>query len=115
MAVEKLNPSKLPDTSAVMALFEANYKAALPDELEQIKEGVKANTAGMGEPVMLFDVKALSLGTFCTQWPKIKWGLNTLLRTFGWVMPGPAAMAKAFLVTFEATVLPIVCPVPPAE
>lgn len=114
MPLEKLNPSKLSDTSAVMALFEANYKAALPDELEQAKAQAKTETASMGMPMPLFDSQ-LTLGNFCSQWTTIRAFLTKILWAARWFAPGPAAMATAFLKTFEATVLPIVCPVPPAE
>lgn len=115
MALEKLNPSKLPDTSAIMSLFEANYKVALPDELEVAKKDAEKKHAEAGLAMPLFDTGSISLGSFCTQWPKIKTFLNMAIRFASWFSPGPAAMAKAFLATFESTVLPIVCPIPPAE
>lgn len=98
-----------------MAHFEASYKEALPDELEQAKAHAKTESASMGMPVPLFDSN-LTLGNFCSQWPTIKGFLTKIIWAARWFAPGPAAMAKAFVTSFESTVLPIVCPTkPPAE
>lgn len=106
----------MPQAQLDMTAFEAAYKAALPAEVEKVKERVAAKTAGMAEPAMLFDTKAVSLGSFCDQWPKVRGFFRMAISAVGWFMPGPAAMAKAFLTAFESTVLPVVCPTkPPAE
>lgn len=102
---------------AAASAFEAAYKKALPDELEEVKNRTAerfAAMAEMGMPMPLLD-SVVSLGSFCTQWPKVKIFLNMAIRTVGWFMPGPAAMAKAFMAAFETAVMPIVCPKPPAE
>lgn len=106
----------VPQVPMNMASFEAAYKAALPDEFEEAKkDSVKKHAeAGMAAPTHLFD-SAVTLGNFCTQWPKVKFFLNGLISFASWWSPGPAAMAKSFIAAFEAAVLPIVCPVPPAE
>lgn len=105
----------MPQAQLDMTAFEAAYKAALPAEVEKVKARVASKTAGMAEPAMLFDTKAISLGSFCQQWTKVRGFLTIAISAVGWFMPGPAAMAKAFITAFESTVLPVVCPVPPAE
>lgn len=104
---------------ATASAFEAAYKKALPDELEQATTAAKkvsATHAAMGAmgaamPMPLLDVSA-TLGNFCKQWPTIKGFLLRAIWALSWVSPGPAAMARAFVKTFESTVLPVVCPKP---
>lgn len=99
---------------ATASAFEAAYKQALPDALEESKKRSADKHAAMGMSMPLFET-SISLGSFCTQWPKVKTFLNMAIRTLGWFMPGPAAMAKAFMAAFETAVMPIVCPKPPVE
>lgn len=95
-----------------VAEFNRIFSEKLPDQYEKThaKAVEKASMAGM--PVPLFDSK-LDLGGFCAMWPKVEQFINMAVSVLGWFMPGPAAMAKAFIAAFKTAVLPILCAAPP--
>lgn len=49
-------------------------------------------------------------GNFCTLWPMVKGFIQLAISVFGWLQPGAAAAAAAFIVAFETTALPTICP-----
>ncbi len=73
--------------------------------------------AAMGiEPQTLFGKSpAKVVGNFCTLWPMVKGFIQLASSVLGWFQPAAAAAAAAFIVAFEATALPTICPTPPAE
>lgn len=94
--------------------FERAYQDALPDHVNEINDKVKAKNASFALSASGVDLKSVNIGTFCTNWPKIKGFLQTAIAAVGWFMPTQAAMAKAFLTALDTAVIPLVCPaVPP--
>jgi hypothetical protein len=107
------------NTDAVKTLdtnaFEKAFRDALSGFAPEANARASRKAGELGEAAMLFDAKAISLTSFCASWPRVKGFLLMVMSGAGWFFPAQVALAKAFLTAFEATILPVVCPVPPAE
>lgn len=100
--------------------FERAFQAALPNASKVMKAKVDDKAAkGLPMQAAMLDINSLSASgvqeTFCKNWPRIETFLNFAIGAVGWWMPAQAALAKAFIAAMKSTVLPLVCPVPPAE
>lgn len=114
----------MPNVKTISAQdFEAAFAAALPNAAKVMKDKIE-DRHEKGVPMqaasMMSEINKLSASgaqeTLCKNWVKIEGFLNFAIGAVGFFMPGPAALAKAFIAAFKSTVLPIVCPtIPPAE
>lgn len=112
----------MPEVKTITASeFEKAFQAALPGAAKVMTEKVKdRESKGLPLQAAMSDISALSASgtqeTFCKNWTKIKGFLTFAIGAVGFFMPGPAALAKAFIAAVESTILPLVCPTnPPAE
>lgn len=106
----------MPNPTFNVSTFEQAYQAALPGAAKVMTEKVKdKKSKGLPVEAAMSEISTLSASavqeTFCKNWPKIKSFLNFAIGAVGFFMPGPAAMAKAFISAMESTIIPVVCPV----
>lgn len=99
--------------TALRDALEAAYKEALPDELETVEaeSTAKHSEMGLAMPMGLLGMD-INASNFCSQWTEVRGFLMRATGMLSWIMPKPAAMAKAFIKAFESTLLPVVCPIP---
>lgn len=103
------------DTQIDLHAFEAAFKDALPEHLQEQTARAKAKTdqfAGTMPAAGLLSLPDINVGGFCKQWPKVKGFIDMAVTALGWFQPSTAATVKAFVTAFEKTILPVVCPTP---